>query len=211
MVKIINDINRLNEVELDNRGILVVKKMDGKPTYIMFKEQVAILGTLSSTYTNALFEYDGSEAKRDIKNLAKDALKPFLIKFIKKIEVEANDQPTEQEALAFAKGTGCPVSEVNTKKAAALTYLETPKGFKVVDDDRKGAALLSWLRVVGAIMYLIEELNKDGVWESRGTSTQPAMVIAGSESEVKRTFRILASATDGVTSEYTEGVSVWVH
>ena len=211
MVKIINDINSLNEAELDARGILVFKKMDGKPTYVKFKDTVVILGTLSSAYTNALFEVDGSSTKKDIKNLAKDALKPFLVKLIRKIEVEANDLPTEQEGIAFAKGTGFTVSEVSTKKAAALTFLDIPTNFKVVDDDRPMAALLTWQRVVGAIIYLIEELNQAGVWESRGTSTQPIMVVGGTEAEVKRTFRIQASAADGLVSGYSDAISVWVH
>ena len=76
-----------------------------------------------------------------------------------------------------------------------------------------GYGIRDWLaqRVTGALIYLIEESNKDGVWESRGTSTQPSIVVSGTESEVKRTFRIKASAADGLTSEYTDAVSVWVH
>lgn len=211
MVKIINDINSLNQADLDNRAAFVFKKMNGNALYNMFGEPVATLGTLSSAYTNALFQEDGSDAKRDVKNKTKDALKLFLTKFIKKIEVTANDLPTEDEAIAFAKGTGCTISEANNKKAAALTFLDAPTSFKVVDDDRPCAALLTWKRVVNALIYLIEELNKDGVWESRGTSTQPSVVIAGTASEVKRTFRIQASATDGLVSSYTDAVSVWVH
>lgn len=210
MVKIINDINSLNQTELDARAVFVFKKMNGNPIYTLFGESVATLGTLSAAYTNALFQEDGSDAKRDIKNKAKDALKLFLTKFIKKIEVAANDLPTEEEAIVFAKGTGCTISEATNKKAP-LTFLESPTNFKVVDDDRPCAALLTWKRVTGALIYLIEESNKDGVWESRGTSTQPSIVVSGTESEVKRTFRIKASAADGLTSEYTDAVSVWVH
>jgi hypothetical protein len=211
MIRILLDFSRLNQVDLRNFAELIFSKMNNNPKYAMFQALIAILGTLTTSYKEALFAEDGSAEKRDAKKALNAELKEFLTKFAKKIEVVANDLP-ENERETFARGTGFNIPESGTTtKKAAVEFLEVPTSFKVADDERPFAALLTYDRMAGAKTYFAQELNKDGVWNDCGATAQLSLVVEGTESDVKRTFRIRCMNAEGVMSHYSKAVNVWVY
>lgn len=211
MIRILLDFNRLNKVDLRNFAELVFSKMNNNPKYAAFQALIVLLGTLTTDYKDALFAEDGSGEKRDAKNALNAQVKEFLTKFAKKVEVAANDLP-ENEREAFARGTGFNIQETaTTTKKTAVEFLEVPTNFKVVDDGRPFAALLTYDRMAGAKTYMAQELDKDGSWNDCGATAQLSLVVEGTESDVKRTFRIRCMNADGVMSAYSKPVSVWVY
>lgn len=209
MVKIILDHIQLTQDEFKPRLDYLSKKMKGNPLYLAFQDQVAAMDAHGLAYGDALFTAkDGGPVL--LKNELRAEINVFLKKFARKVEAAADDLPTEAEAMAFAKGTGFTVLEQAEKKV--LTFLEVPNNFTVVDyKPSAGACLLSWSRVTGAKTYLIEELDSNSVWQNRGISNKTSILMFGTESEVKRTFRISALGSGTLVSACTNGVSVWVH
>jgi hypothetical protein len=210
MIKILLDFNRLNQVELRNFAELVFSKMNDNPKYAAFQALTANLGTLTTDYKTALFAEDGSGEKRDAKNVLNAELKAFLTKLAKKIEVAANDLP-ENESETFARGTAFNVQEAPMAKKNVIEFLDVPTGFKAVDDERPFAALLTYDRMPGAKTYIAQELNKENAWVDCGATSQLSLVVDGTESDVKRTFRIKCMSAKGVMSNYTKPVNVWVY
>lgn len=209
MVKIILDHNSLSQADLKLRLEYIFKKMNNNALYSVLQQVVMALGALCTPYSDALFvATEGGDV--ELKNKLKAEACLFLTKLAKKIEVIANDFDDKEQGIAFAKGTGFTVQENNAKKN--LTFLEVPTNFYVADDrKRKGACVLTWDRVVGALTYLIYELDKDGNWQSRGVSKKTTLTIEGTEYEVKKTFRICAAGAGTLVSDYTEPMSVLVH
>lgn len=210
MTKILIDFNRLSHLDLRNFAELIFSKMNDKPKYSMFQTLVVAMEAITTDYKAAQFAEDGSTAKREAKNALRNALKESLTKLAKKVEVAANDLP-EGEGDAYAKEAGFTIKEGSAAKKAPVEFLETPTSFKASDDDRPFAALLAWERVAGAKTYFAQELNKDGVWRDCGATGQLFLVVDGTETDVKRTFRIKAINASGVMSSYTREVNVWVY
>ncbi|MBL7815044.1 MAG: hypothetical protein JNL70_08540 [Saprospiraceae bacterium] len=208
MLKILLDHTKLKQDEVKPRVDFLVKKMKGVALYNAFDTQITALEALASDYDNALFvAKDGGSPQE--KNKLKAEIIEFLSKLARKIEVAANDFEDEAEGLAYAKGSGFTVQESVEKKA--YSFLEVPGNFTVIDfKPKKGACKLTWDRVLGAITYLPEELDKDGTWKSLGVCKKRQLVLEGTESEVKRTFRIRAGGAGTLVSDYSEAVSVWV-
>lgn len=209
MVKILLDHTSLSQADLKLRLEYITKKMLNNVTYSALQPAVIPLDALAAPYAEALFvATEGGDIEP--KNKLKAEICLLMTKLAKKVEVVANDIADADEALAFAKGTGLTVRENTAKKVA--TFLEVPKDFYVADDKkRKGACLLTWEPVVGALTYLIYELDKDGNWQSRGVSKKTSLLMEGTEYEVKKTFRICAAGAGTLVSDYTEPMSVWVH
>jgi hypothetical protein len=213
MVKILLAHKKLNQVELNAHLVYIFKKMNGNPVYAMFQALIAALGIIATDYDAALFAAeDESIAKRELKNKLNEEAKLFLTKFVKKVEVAANDLPTEEEALAFAKGTGLAVSETSTTAAKKpLGFLGVPANFNVVNDtQRKGACLGTWDKSLNAVIYLIEEVDDAGKVLNVYSTTQLSLLIEGTASEVKKTYRLRAGGDGTLMSAYTESISVWV-
>jgi hypothetical protein len=209
MIRILLNFNRLSQSDLRIFAELIFSKMDGNAKYIMFQALVTILGALAAEYKVLLFAQDGSEEKRNAKNAKLVELKEFLSKLAGKVEVAANDLPS-YEREAFAKGTGFSIPEAGSTPRVNAAFLEVPASFKVIDDNQPFAAFLSWSRVFGANSYLIEEF-KEGVWHNCGSVAQLSIVVGGTETNIKRTFRVKAANADGVMSDYTREVNVWVY
>jgi hypothetical protein len=210
MIKILIDFNRLSHIDTRNFAELIVSKMTNNPKYSIFQAIIAILGTLAADYKAAIFDEDGTIEKRKVKNTAQTEIKQFLVKLAKKVEVAANDLP-ENERETYAKGTGFNVQEATSAKKSTIDFLEMPSNFKVINDDRPLAALLTYDRVASAKTYVAQEQDKNGVWHDCGATSRLSLVVDGTESDVKRTFRIKAMNFEGVTSGYTNPVSVWVY
>jgi hypothetical protein len=200
------------KVRIDYR----LEKLLGNPLYPMFQPDATKLNTLLVTFktaSNTVKDNGGGTVAVGLKNKAKDELNQFVKLLNMGIEVEANKRATDEEAQAFAEGTGANVSAAKkaARRAVAMTYLETPTGFKALNDELKqGAYILMWNAVKGAIMYVIEELNEDGTVKNVTHCDKLMLSVAGVETEIKRTFRLKAIGTDTITSDYTENVSVWV-
>lgn len=209
MIRIILDHNKLTQDEFKAQLEYIFKKMDGNATYSMLQAVVTVLGGMIKPYSDALFvAKEGGDVTEKNKLRASGDL--FLTKLARKIEVIANDMEDGEQAIAFVKGTGFTMRQSNAKKN--VTFLEVPNNFYAADDKkRKGACLLTWDAVVGALTYLIYELDKDGNWQSRGVSKKTSLLIEGTAYEVKKTFRICAAGAGTLVSDYTEPMSVWVH
>lgn len=210
MIRILVDFNRFNQVDLRNFAELVFSKMNNNPKYAAFQALITILGTLATDYKAAIFAIDGSDEKRDARNALNAEIKAFLVKLAKKTEVAANDLP-ENEQEIFARGTGFNIQEATTAKKAVVEFLDVPTNFKVVDDERPFAALLTYDRMSGAKTYIAQEQNTEGVWADCGATSQLFLIIDGTESDIKRTFRIKCMNGNGVMSNYTRPVHVWVY
>jgi hypothetical protein len=208
MIKLILDHNKLSQIELKNRLEYIFKKMNGNAAYTMFQALLAILGVLYTDYDKALFEEDGSQEKRDTKNKLKAEALIFLSKFARKIEVVANDLPTKEEALAFAKGTGFTVQETTTRKS--VDFLAVPEDFELENDKlRKGGYYSGWKRTKGAISYTLEELDDKGVILNAIHTTSNKLVLS-CEPSVLKNYRLRANGTDTLVSDYTETLTVFV-
>jgi hypothetical protein len=210
MIKILLDFKRFNQVDLRIFAELIFEKMNGNSKYAMFQTLVAILGSLAVDYKTALFADDGSSDKRSDTRALNAELVEFLAKLAAKIEVTANDLPVN-ERETFGKGTGFNLKEAPTGKKMAAEFLGVPSNLKVINDERPMAASLTYDRMAGAKTYLAQELGKDGVWFNCGATPSLSLVINGTETDVKRTFRICAMNSDGVMSDYTKAVNVWVY
>lgn len=211
MVKIILIHNRLNQVELNTHLDYIHKKMKDNPAYTALKTSIAELGVIAAEYDAALFAADdGSDATRDLKNKLNAEAKTFMTKFDRKVEVAANDLSSEEVAIAFVKGTGLTVQEARVAKKP-LDFLEIPANFDVVNDpQRKGACSGTWKKTKGAVIYLIEEVDDAGKVLNVYSTTQTYILIEGTASELKKTYRLRASGDGTLMSDYTEAVSVWV-
>ena len=212
MVKILVDSHtRDTDDELKLRIDYRYEQMFENATYNLFQSETAKMWALFSIFKTASNNAkDGGTPLTKLKNKAKAELVEYLSLFNRQIEVEANKRPQE-EAEAFASDSGADLQKPRgTTKKVALTYLETPAGFKVTNDDQTGAVLLKWNRVNGARTYLIQVLDKEGVWQNCLFCDQITLLLQGTEAEVKKTYRIRAIGQGTLVSDFTEGVSVWV-
>lgn len=210
MIKILIDFNRLSHIDTRNFAELIFSKMNNNPKYSIFQAVIAVLGTLAADYKAAIFDEDGTVEKRKVKNTAQMEIKQFLVKLAKKVEVAANDLP-EKERETYAKGTGFNIQEATSVRKSAVDFLEMPSNFKVTNDDRPLAALLTYDRVASAKTYFAQEQDKNGVWHDCGATSRLSLVVDGTESDVKRTFRIKSMNFEGITSGYTNPINVWVY
>jgi hypothetical protein len=209
IINILLGHRKANQVELHIFAERIFKKMNSNPRYFMLQTVVTVLGTLVNDYKTAIFDQDGSEAKQLVKAQLREDLRTALTKLARKIMPLSDDMPDE-EAKTFVTETGFKIAQEVANKTT-IDYLPKPTKFDVVNDKRKaGAALLTYNRVVGAIMYVFEELDDNNIWQNCGSTTALSFSVSGGKAESKRTFRMKASGAGDLESEYTDPVSVWV-
>ena len=209
MLKILLDHTSLPQNDLRIRAEAIFKKMNNNSDYAFFQGLTAVLGGMIPPYIAALFDMeDGGKTATKNKNKLKDELTLFLTKLAKKIETTANDLSVEA-GTTFILGTGFTLQQSNAKKS--LDYLEMPTNFTVVNDSqRKGTLLLKWTRTIGALMYLVEEMDEAGNGQNAGFSNLTSLVLTGYEPDSKKTFRLKAIGSNGMMSDYTDPLSIRV-
>jgi hypothetical protein len=208
MVKILANHLRDSDDELKSRVEYRLSKMDKNPVYSMFDMQIIKMGELLTQFKAATIVAKDS-GSATAKNKAKDELTLFLSLFNREIEVEADRRPPE-EAEAFALGTAADI--VKPRRAAEkLAFLAIPNDFDAVDvKKRPGVYELSWKRVVGARVYVLEELDEAGNLKETTFHTKIGVTVMGSASKVLKFFRLKATGADGLVSGYTDTIGVWV-
>ena len=209
MNKILLDHSRFNDTELNIRLASIYKKMNNNAIYAMFQSVVTALGVIAVDYDTALTDAEGRASKAiELKNKLKNEARLFLTKFAGKIEAVANDM-TEEDGKAFIKNTGFTLREAVAPKAA-LTFLDVPTNFNVVDDkQRKGWCIGTWDKSESATAYVLEEIDDKGVIKNTFTASKTSLNIPGTESKMVRNFTIRATK-GAIRSDSSEAVGVFV-
>lgn len=206
----VNDTDDQMQVRMDFR---LEKLIDGKLTYSMFKDQTDEMGNLTAIFKSDSNKYKdlGGKLLRDAKNMSRDNLNQFVKLFNTEIEVAANKLGDDESARAFAKGTGADVHETKSTTKKVLDFLAVPADFIVENDTKRtGACLAKWKASKGTRNYLLEEVDDAGTVKNTYYITGLFLLIEGTASNVKKTYRLRAIGANGVVSEYTEDFSVWV-
>ena len=194
---------RLGQGDLITHADFLYQTLNQNPTYSKEQPLVTALKPLSDKFGAALVDAtNGGSDRIKAKNKAKSELNQHLSKLIQTIEHNSNGND------AYLTDASIELRKARIRKI--YDYLAIPSNFKVINDPRKGVINLSWGKVVGAVIYAIEELQEDGTWRGDKYTTLITMQLSGLELGAQKTFRIRAIGRVSLIGEWSDSEVVWV-
>lgn len=184
----------------------VYYSMSADPMFVAYKPEIDELKRFIDAYTVASAEAtNGGKDRTREKNLRLDAV-------VKELNVLANYVTILSrgaELIIWASG----FQTVSTVRVSHIvTSLAAPVGLKVVNMEASGVIKMSWTDDKDAAIYGIRRsVGDENVWKNGDYSSTPGeTILSGFTPGAKMKFAVQGISENGVTSDFSSTVELWI-
>lgn len=180
----------------------VILKMDGVAAYLVHKKDVDALIPIAQAFSNAFNDALNNDA---VLNMVKDRKHVVLLKQLEVVAIDVDDVAVGNKEYIIGAGFAV------RKDVQALSSLAVPPNFKAFNHERNGSVTLDWGKVIGMSSYVVQmRIVGEALWQTVSTQTAIGFtvnnLVRGSHVE----FRVCASGTRGIVSDWTRVIDVFV-
>jgi hypothetical protein len=180
----------------------VTQKTGTDPQFTSIKPLVVIVETVAEAYRTA---YNLALNNDAVLNLEKD-------KKLKELHAVLTD--LAQGVDGIAKGDIVVIMAAGyepTKEAKAITSLNTPSNLKVINKIEGGVVYLSWDKVDSKTAYLLQmRVVGTDTWTQIATPSARSITLKDLTQGTHLEFRVCATGTRGLVSNWSAVADVWV-
>jgi hypothetical protein len=199
---IVYSFKQLPQGELPTFTNNVIQRMSTDVRFKDLKPHVDMLKAKYDAYILALSAAsDGGRTLIIEKNKRMEELINQLVAVTYFVNILANGD----ESIAVAAGF-----EVR-RPSKPIEKLPKPEGLRVKNDEVSGAVRLACEKIPGAVNFAIEHLVKDAAdWKNGKYTTRSEVILPDYQPGSFVEFRIRALGRNGIESEWSSPVGVWV-
>ena len=195
--------------KLASFGSSVYELMSANTLYVSLKAYIDDLKNKREAFSTSIaFASRSNSSSYEDKDAAREALIKVLVRIARRLEEMAEDDNNNSRIITDA---GYDIRSTRKTAKAAVLELETPTLTAKNFDNRTNAAQINWNKVKNGTNYMIRlKIKSETVWEEPIFSKKKEYLFTTLKAESIYEFQIRAVSADGVYSDWSNSVIIYV-